>query len=66
MAEEVKSLTNGYGIHVLINNAGIFRGESQSFQEISEETMLEFYRVNTLGPLLLSQVGSTFLTIDNL
>ncbi|CAL8109908.1 unnamed protein product [Orchesella dallaii] len=58
--KEVDNLTNGDGIHVLINNAGIFSFESQSLEDISKELMLEFYNVNTLGPILLVQ---TFLSL---
>ncbi len=40
-------------IDVLINNAGILRRER--FGEIDYDTMLEQYRVNTLGPLRVTE-----------
>lgn len=40
-------------LDVLINNAGILRGDS--FGSLDYEDMLEQYRVNTLGPLMVTE-----------
>lgn len=40
-------------LDILINNAGILR--SESFGSIDYDTMLEQYRVNTLGPLRITE-----------
>ena len=40
-------------LDILINNAGILR--SESFGSIDYDTMLEQYRVNTLGPLRVTE-----------
>ncbi|MBT5331791.1 MAG: SDR family oxidoreductase [Porticoccaceae bacterium] len=40
-------------LDVLINNAGILRGDS--FGSLDYEEMLEQYRVNTLGPLMITE-----------
>ena len=52
---------NGRHIDVLINNAGILR--SDTLTSVDYETMMEQYRVNTIGPLritraLLENLGS--------
>ena len=44
---------NGEAIDVLINNAGILR--SDRLESIDYDVMLEQYRVNTLGPLRVTQ-----------
>ncbi len=44
---------DGETIDVLINNAGILR--SDSLESIDYDVMLEQYRVNTLGPLRVTQ-----------
>ncbi|ODN04817.1 C-factor [Orchesella cincta] len=63
--KEVENLTNGEGIHVLINNAGIFSSGGQSLEDVSKELMLEFYNVNTLGPILLVQAFLPLLLKGN-
>ena len=40
-------------LDVLINNAGLLRGDS--FGSLDYEEMLEQYRVNTLGPLMVTE-----------
>jgi NAD(P)-dependent dehydrogenase (short-subunit alcohol dehydrogenase family) len=54
--ESIKRLKQEIGdlpIDVLINNAGILRGDS--FGELDYDAMLEQYRVNTLGPLRVTE-----------
>jgi len=41
-------------VDVLINNAGIY-GKRASFAEMDAETMMEVYRINTVGPFMVSQ-----------
>ncbi len=55
-SESVERLRDTLGeraIDVLINNAGILRHER--FGQIDYDTMLEQYRVNTLGPLRVAE-----------
>lgn len=52
VAELAKQLGNK-PIDVLLNNAGILR--SETFGSIDYEQMLEQYRVNTLGPLRITE-----------
>lgn len=51
--DELARKLGNESIDVLINNAGILRRES--FGEIDYDTMLEQYRVNTLGPLRVTE-----------
>jgi len=55
----LKSELSGQTIDVLINNAGILRGDT--FGSLDYDDMLEQYRVNTLGPLRVTEA-----LIDNL
>lgn len=57
--EKIKSILGDAGLDVLINNAGVFRSESQSLENISKDLILEFLEVNTFGPLFVTQVNST-------
>jgi len=41
-------------VDVVINNAGIY-GKRASFEEMDAETMMEVYRINTVGPFMVSQ-----------
>ena len=49
----LRDALEGTTIDVLVNNAGILR--SDRFGEIDYEQMLEQYRVNTLGPLRVTE-----------
>ncbi len=54
--DNVTALANeldGESIDILINNAGILR--SDTLESIDYDSMLEQYRVNTLGPLRVTQ-----------
>ena len=51
--DRLKSELAGQPLDVLINNAGILRGDS--FGRLDYEEMLEQYRVNTLGPLRVTE-----------
>ncbi len=51
--ERLKSDLAGQRLDVLINNAGIMKGDS--FGSIDYEEMLEQYRVNALGPLRVTE-----------
>lgn len=57
--ERLKSELNGQQIDVLINNAGILKGDS--FGSLDYESMLEQFRINTLGPLRVTEA-----LVDNL
>lgn len=53
---KLASALDGKGIDVLVNNAGILK--SETFGNIDYEVMLEQYRVNTLGPLRVTEALS--------
>ena len=55
----LKSELAGQQLDVLINNAGILKGDS--FGSLDYEEMLEQFRVNTLGPLRVTEA-----LVDNL
>ncbi len=57
--ERLKSELAGQEIDILINNAGILKGDS--FGSIDYDEMLEQFRVNTLGPLRVTEA-----LVDNL
>lgn len=47
---------NKYGrVDVLVNNAGVLADRAFNTLTISPDLMLEVYRINTLGPLMLAQ-----------
>jgi NAD(P)-dependent dehydrogenase (short-subunit alcohol dehydrogenase family) len=50
---KLASALGGRAIDVLVNNAGILK--SETFGNIDYEAMLEQYRVNTLGPLRVTE-----------
>jgi NAD(P)-dependent dehydrogenase (short-subunit alcohol dehydrogenase family) len=50
---KLASALDGRAIDVLVNNAGILK--SETFGNIDYEAMLEQYRVNTLGPLRVTE-----------
>ena len=61
-AESIKRLKSelaGQQLDVLVNNAGILKGDS--FGSLDYEAMLEQFRVNTLGPLRVTEA-----LVDNL
>lgn len=49
-----QSITN-QPIDHLINNAGIYGPSNQTLDKVTANDMLDVYKVNTLGPLLLTQ-----------
>lgn len=51
--KRLKSALDGQKIDVLINNAGILKGDT--FGKIDYDDMLQQYRVNTLGPLRVTE-----------
>jgi len=50
----VESVVEGEGLNLLINNAAI--SKKRGFFDVTKEVMLEIFEVNTVGPLLVSQV----------
>ena len=53
LGDTLDKLLGGRKIDVLVNNAGILRGDR--FGELDYDAMLEQYRVNTLGPLRVTE-----------
>ena len=56
----VESVVEGEGLNLLINNAAI--ANVLGFFEVSKEDMMEHFEVNTVGPLLVSQVRNALHT----
>jgi len=54
LVKTVETALDGDGLNVLINNAGI--GGRVSLNGVTEDVMMEFYRINAVAPLLLVQV----------
>ena len=56
VASLARELTqNGEGIDVLINNAGVYGGDRQSFGDIDYDAWLETLKANTLAPMRMSE-----------
>lgn len=54
---EVDAKTKGAGINLLINNSGIFNKQDNStLSQLSKEDLLYHFEVNTIAPILLTQV----------
>lgn len=53
--ERLEKSLNGLAIDILINNAGIFRGAHDDFEEISFEEMALSFLVNSIGPMSVTQ-----------
>ncbi|XP_070537957.1 C-signal-like [Ptychodera flava] len=53
-AVQVEQILTGSGLNLLINNAGIAIKELK-IDDVTEEAMLSVYRVNTIGPLLITK-----------
>jgi len=54
LVKTVEMTLNGEGLNVLINNAGV--GGRVCLEDITEDHMMEFYRINAVAPLMLVQV----------
>jgi NAD(P)-dependent dehydrogenase (short-subunit alcohol dehydrogenase family) len=46
---------NGETLDILLNNAGIYGGDAQTFADVDEAAFLNTVRINTLAPLQLSR-----------
>lgn len=53
LVKTVETTLNGEGLNVLINNAGIY--VRVPLEDVTEDLMMEHYRVNAIAPLLLVQ-----------
>jgi len=56
---------SGMGIDLLINNAGVFFDRRETFDNIGADKILDTFRVNVIGPLLVSQAMLPFLRRSN-
>ena len=54
IASEVGEVVGSDGLNLLINNAGIMN--TTSLAEVTADQMMECYKANTIGPVLLAQV----------
>ena len=61
MMEALKHSLTGEPIDILINNAGVYGPRDFSFGQITQDQWLDTIKVNTVAPLLLTQ-----LLVDNL
>lgn len=63
---------NGEGIDVLINNAGVYGGDEQSFGKVDYDDWVDTLKVNTLAPLRMAErfadlvANSEWKTIANI
>ena len=58
----VKERVEDNGLTILLNNSGIMTDrDKQSLDLVSKEDLMESFEVNTVGPLLLTQVGLCFV-----
>jgi NAD(P)-dependent dehydrogenase (short-subunit alcohol dehydrogenase family) len=55
LGEFSQALSKFEAIDVLINNAGVLLDQRKGFDEIDPETILDTFRVNTLGPILVTR-----------
>ncbi|XP_070538163.1 C-signal-like [Ptychodera flava] len=53
-ALQVEQILAGSGLNLLINNAGFLLREAK-IDDVTEETMLSTYKVNTVGPVLVTK-----------
>ena len=61
MVKAVETTLNGEGLNVIVNNAGMYvRGQ---LDDVTEELMMEHYRINAMAPLLLIQVPYSICTL---
>ena len=56
VVKQVDEATQGAGLNLLINNAGIYTNRPQNLENITKETMLLHFEVNTIAPLILAKV----------
>jgi NAD(P)-dependent dehydrogenase (short-subunit alcohol dehydrogenase family) len=59
----VDEVTQGQGINLLINNAGIFPRPQDSIAELNREALLKHFEVNTIGPIFLTKASILKLKI---
>lgn len=51
----VESTVQDEGLNLLVNNAGILK--RVGFHDVTREEMRKHYEVNTIGPMMMAQVG---------
>jgi NAD(P)-dependent dehydrogenase (short-subunit alcohol dehydrogenase family) len=56
VVDEVERLTGGAGLNLLINNAGIMAKSNTGLTEVTKEILRDHFEVNTIAPILLTQV----------
>ena len=56
LVKEVEDVTEGQGLNLLINNAGILK--KCSLDELTPEKMREVFETNTIAPLMITKVYS--------
>jgi NAD(P)-dependent dehydrogenase (short-subunit alcohol dehydrogenase family) len=52
----IDEATKGAGLNLLINNAGIYANRPQTLESLTKETLMLHFEVNSVAPLLLTQV----------
>jgi short-subunit dehydrogenase involved in D-alanine esterification of teichoic acids len=53
---EVDELTGGAGLNLLVNNAGILLSSNLSLAAVKKEDLVQHFEVNSIAPILLTQV----------
>ena len=60
-AEKVKHVVKGKGLHLLVNSAGIVNYEHSQLENVTAESLMSTFNVNTVGPAMLTKVVIWFL-----
>jgi NAD(P)-dependent dehydrogenase (short-subunit alcohol dehydrogenase family) len=55
VVKRVEEVTQGAGLNLLVNNAGIYTMRPQNLESITKEAMLLHFEVNTIAPLMLAK-----------
>lgn len=61
-AKQVEDIVKDEGLNVLLNNAGVML-DYGSIPEIEKTNMLDTYRTNSIGPVILTKVSSIFFSM---
>ena len=56
-AEKIKSVVNEKGLHLLVNNAGVVNYEHSKLENVTAESLMSTFNVNTVGPAMMTKVS---------
>lgn len=55
-ADKVKQIVKDNGLNLLINNAGVVCYEHTQLENVTSESLLSTFHINTVGPAMLTKV----------